>query len=101
MPIKFESITYTTKDIVTILGGAVSLFTFYLSLDSRMDSFELKMQGIISTNDLNRVEFNAKIESLKHSNNKTKHVVHHTFFAICPDNKIEVKKRKLFSYKLV
>ncbi len=101
MALKFESITFTTKDIVTILGGASMLFTFYNSIDNRMDAFELKMQKIVSDSDLNKFELNAKIESLKHSDNSSKQVIQHTFFAICPNNKLEVKKKKLFNYTLV
>jgi len=101
MPLKFESITFTTKDIVAILGGASMLFTFYSSIDNRMDAFELKIQKIMSDSDFNKFELNAKIESLKHSDNNAKRIIQHTFFAIRPDTELQVKKKKLFKYTLV
>lgn len=69
MPVKFESITFNTKDVVMIVGAVISAFTFYDKIDSRLYEFELKIQKIDSRTDMNEVRFNAKLDAMKHTSN--------------------------------
>lgn len=97
---KFESITFTTKDIAMVIGAILSAFTFYIKIDSRLNQFELKMEKIISENNINDVKINARIDALKTADN-THHVKNKDYFAVIPNTRLEVKKKKLFNYKLI
>lgn len=97
---KFEAITFTTKDIAMVVGAIISAFTFYLKIDSRLNEFEIKMEKIISENKINDVRVNARIDALKTADN-TQNVKSREYFAVIPDTRLEVKKRKLFNYKLI
>mgnify|MGYP006921422407 FL=1 len=97
---KFEAITFTTKDIAMVMGAIFSAFTFYLKIDSRLNQFEIKMEKIISENNINDVKINARIDALKTSDN-TQRVKNREYFAVIPDTRLEVKKKKLFNYKLI
>ena len=97
---KFENLTFTTKDVVMIIGGAITAFTFYLKIDSRLNEFEVNMQKIITMYEINDVKVNARIDALKTSEN-TKKVIQKNYLAIIPNTRIEVVKKKLFRYKLI
>lgn len=97
---KFEAITFTTKDVVMVIGGVVSAFTFYLKIDYRLNEFELNMQKIITQYEVNDVKVNARIDALKTADN-TKYVGNKEYFAVIPNTRLEVKKKKLFNYKLI
>jgi len=97
---KFEAITFTTKDIAMVMGAIFSAFTFYLKIDSRLNQFEIKMEKIISENNINDVKINARIDALKTADN-TQNVKNREYFAVIPDTRLEVKKKKLFNYKLI
>lgn len=56
MALKFQDITFNTKDVIMIVGGVASFFTFYQSIDTRLDNFEIKVQAIISDNEINNVK---------------------------------------------
>lgn len=98
---KFESITFTTKDVIMVVGGVISAFTFYLKIDSRLNQFELKMEKIISENKINNVRLNARIDALKQTSNNENKIDTVNFYAVMPSNRLEVKKKKLFNYKLI
>lgn len=97
---KFESITFTTKDIAMVIGAILSAFTFYIKIDSRLNQFEIKMEKIISENKINDVRLNARIDALKTADN-TQRVKNKDYFAVIPNTRLEVKKKKLFNYKLI
>lgn len=102
MAIKFQDITFNTKDVLMIVGGIASAFTFYMSIDARLDSFEMKVQKIVSENDINNVKLNARIDNIKTANNKTpktKSMVQ--FVAVCNDTRLQIVKKRLFKYRLV
>lgn len=90
---KFESITFTTKDVVMVIGGVVSAFTFYLKIDSRLNQFEIKMEKIISENNINDVKINARIDALKTADN-TQRVKSKEYFAIIPNTKLELEEEE-------
>jgi hypothetical protein len=99
---KFENIIFNTKDVIMIVGCIASAFTFYQSIDSRLDAFELKVQNIISENEINNVKINARIDGIKTANNevpKTKTMIQ--LVAVCNDTRLQIVKKKLFKYKLV
>ena len=99
---KFENIIFNTKDVIMIVGCIASAFTFYQSIDSRLDAFELKVQNIISENEINNVKLNARIDGIKTSNNqvpKAKTMIQ--LVAVCNDTRLQIVKKKLFKYKLV
>lgn len=99
---KFENIIFNTKDVIMIVGCIASAFTFYQSIDSRLDAFELKVQNIISENEINNVKINARIDGIKTANNevpKAKPMIQ--LVALCNDTRLQVVKKKLFKYKLV
>lgn len=98
---KFEHITFTTKDVVMIVGGAISAFTFYLKIDSRLNDFEINMQKIISQSEISDVKINARIDALKQTSNNETSIDTLKYFAVIPSNRLEVKKKKLFKYKLI
>ena len=102
MAIKFQDIIFNTKDLIMIVGCIASAFTFYQTIDSRLDAFELKVQHIISDSEINNVKINARIDGIKTANNetpRTKTLTH--FVAVCNDNKLEIVKKKLFRFRLV
>lgn len=101
--VKFESITFNIKDVIMILGGVISGVGFLFQMDSRLDEFELKISKIEAQNAIDKVEVNAKFDGLKQANNGTKKhaIVSPIKVAIIPDNRIEIKKKKLFQYKLI
>lgn len=90
---KFESITFTTKDVIMVVGGAISAFTFYLKIDSRLNEFEINMQKIISSNEINDVKINARIDALKTADN-TQKVKNKEYFAIMPNTKLELEEEE-------
>lgn len=90
---KFESITFTTKDVIMVVGGAISAFTFYLKIDSRLNEFEINMQKIISSNEINDVKINARIDALKTADN-TQRVKSKEYFAIIPNTKLELEEEE-------
>lgn len=102
MPVKFETITFNIKDVIMIIGGVCSIFGFIIRIESRFDAFELKMQKIVSDAEINRVEFNAKIEDLRRADNtpNTK-ILTPISMAIIPDTKLAIKRKKLFQHKLI
>lgn len=84
-----------------IVGGAISAFTFYLKIDSRLNEFEINMQKIISSNEINDVKINARIDAIKQTSNNETSIDSLKYFAVIPRNRLEVKKKKLFKYKLI
>lgn len=98
---KFDSITFTTKDVIMIVGGAISAFTFYLKIDTRLNEFEINMQKIISQNEINDVKVNARIDRLKPTSNNNQKIDTINFYAVIPSNRLEVRKKKLFNHKLI
>lgn len=92
---KFESITFNTKDLIMICGGLMSAFGFYMQMDNRFDAFELKMQKIVSDSELNRFELNAKIDNLKHSEKSNKPLIFEETVFVMPNNN-DRKTLKLF-----
>lgn len=98
---KFENITFTTKDVIMVVGGAISAFTFYLKIDSRLNEFEINMQKIISSNEINDMKINARIDALKQTSNNENKIDTVNFYAVIPSNRLEVRKKKLFKYKLI
>ncbi|CAB4127173.1 hypothetical protein UFOVP87_56 [uncultured Caudovirales phage] len=95
MPVKFESISFTTKDVVMIVGAVISSFTFYNKIDNRFNEFELKIQQINNRTDINEIKFNAKIDAMKHTNNGAKVPKDNIYFVACVnDRRLEVVKIK-------
>lgn len=90
---KFESITFTTKDIAMVIGAILSAFTFYIKIDSRLNQFEIKMEKIISENNINDVRLNARIDALKTTDN-TQKVKNKEYFAIMPNTKLELEEEE-------
>lgn len=90
---KFESITFTTKDIAMVIGAILSAFTFYIKIDSRLNQFEIKMEKIISENNINDVRLNARIDALKTADN-TQKVKNKEYFAIMPNTKLELEEEE-------
>ena len=102
MALKFQDITFNTKDVIMIVGGVASFFTFYQSIDSRLDAFELQVQNIISETEINNAKLNARIDGIKTANNETpkaKSMIQ--FVAACNDTRLQIVKKKLFKYRLV
>jgi LEA14-like dessication related protein len=98
---KFSNLTFTTENVILIVGGAISFFTFYMKIDNRLNEFEIKIQKIISQIDINDIKTNAKIDALKPISNNGKSIDTLKFLAVIPENRLSVKKRKLFKYKLI
>jgi len=99
---KFENIIFNTKDVIMIVGCIASAFTFYQSIDSRLDAFELKVQNIISENEINNVKINARIDGIKTANKEVpKAKTMNQLVAVCNDTRLQIVKKKLFKYKLV
>lgn len=86
MPVKFESITFNTKDVVMIVGAVISSFTFYNKIDDRFNEFELKIQQINNRTDINEIKFNAKIDAMKHTSNGSK-IQDNIYFMACFNNR--------------
>lgn len=102
MAIKFQDITFNTKDVIMIVGGVASFFTFYQSIDSRLDNFEIKVQAIVSDNAINNVKLNARIDGIKTANNETpkaKSMIQ--FVAVCNDTRLQIVKKRLFKFRFV
>lgn len=101
MAVKFENMQFTIKDVCMIVGATIWFFSFSGKIDSRFDEFELRFQKIISDGELNKFELNAKIESLKHAgNSKSKKLPELKYMALIPINRFELKRKKLFEFKL-
>lgn len=92
--VKFESITFNTKDVVMIVGTVISAFTFYDKIDSRFNDFELKIQQINSRTDINEVKFNAKLDAMKHTSNDTK-IQDNIYFVACLNNRRKYDRKKI------
>jgi len=102
MAIKFQDITFNTKDVIMSVGGVASFFTFYQSIDSRLDAFELKVQNIISETEINNVKLNARIDGIKTANNETpkaKSMIQ--FVAVCNDTRLQIVKKRLFKFMVI
>ena len=98
---KFESITFTTKDVIMIVGGAISAITLIHRVDNRFNQFEIKIQKIISSNEISDAKINARIDALKPTSNNGNKIDTVNFYAVIPSNRLEVRKKKLFKYKLI
>ena len=94
MPVKFESISFTTKDVVMIVGAVISSFTFYNKIDNRFNEFELKIQQINSRTDINEIKFNAKLDAMKHTSNDTK-IQDNIYFVACLNNRRKYDRKKI------
>lgn len=92
--VKFESITFNTKDVIMIVGTVISAFTFYDKIDSRFNDFELKIQQINSRTDINEVKFNAKLDAMKHTSNDTK-IQDNIYFVACLNNRRKYDRKKI------
>jgi hypothetical protein len=92
--VKFESITFNTKDVIMIVGTVISAFTFYDKIDSRFNEFELKIQKIDSRTDINEVKFNAKLDAMKHTSNNTK-IQDNIYFVACFNNRRKYDRKKI------
>ena len=92
--VKFESITFNTKDVVMIVGTVISAFTFYDKIDSRFNDFELKIQQINSRTDINEIKFNAKLDAMKHTSNNTK-IQDNIYFVACLNNRRKYDRKKI------
>ena len=92
--VKFESITFNTKDVVMIVGTVISAFTFYDKIDSRFNDFELKIQQINSRTDINEIKFNAKLDAMKHTSNDTK-IQDNIYFVACLNNRRKYDRKKI------
>jgi len=92
--VKFESITFNTKDVIMIVGTVISAFTFYDKIDSRFNEFELKIQQINNRTDINEIKFNAKIDAIKHTSNNTK-IQDNIYFVACLNNRRKYDRKKI------
>lgn len=102
MALKFQDITFNTKDVIMIVGGVASFFTFYQSIDTRLDNFEIKVQSIVSDNAINNVKLNARIDGIKiASNNPPKASGIIQFVAVCNDTRLQIVRKRLVKFSLV
>jgi hypothetical protein len=85
-----------------LIGGFIAgYYSFSNKIDDRFNQIEIKLNKIVGDFTIENVKTNAKIDMLKNKETSDKISYKPELIAICNNEEIRLKRKKLFNYKLI
>jgi hypothetical protein len=101
MAVKFNELSFDLKDLMLICGFVAAYYSFNNKIDERFNQIEIKLNKIVGDFTLENFKTNAKIDMMKGKETSDKVSYKPELIAICNNEEIRLKRKKLFNYKLI